>query len=1858
MFKRTFAIFLLVVAVLPVEAQLLINEFQASNITAILEPDGDIIQWVEIYNAGTSQVDLYGHYLTDNLDDPFQCHIGDHLLVGAGQHVIIWLERERNEYKCEFKLDMDGEEIALFSPAKEMLDHVVFGPQYIDVSYGRVSDGAPEWAYFPESTPGARNNTSAFTEPLFTGQVEFSLRGGLYPSALQVALSTTAQEGVIKYTLNGSWPTSSSSTYSGPIQVNSTTVVRARVFEDGKMPGPVATQSYILNENTALPVVSLSTDPDHFFSGYQGIYVVGYRGMTGLCMEEKVNWNRDWERPVNIEYYPPDGSQPINQLVGTKITGGCSRANPLKSLAIYARKMYGDNSLSYKFFQTKEVHEFKNIVLRNSGNDVLNTMFRDGFMQSLVMGKMDIDYQGYQPAIVYINGEYWGILNVREKINEHYGASNYSLDSDEIDMLEKEDYFKYGVVINGSGEHYEDLVNFMDWYDLSIQENFDYVATQMDVEEFLNYYLADIYFQNEDWPQNNIKYWRPQVEGGKWRWILFDTDFGWGLYPKSGNSLWWATRGASADKVINSLLENEGFKNEFIQRLASHMNTTFHPETVTPIFDSIKGIIEAEMPRHRAKWTDPTEQNFNWDVNHVMPNFTRTRPDSIRLFTMWKFGISGLYQLSASVSDPNQGWIQAAGVDLPDNFTGLYFKNIPLRLVAVPESGYSFSHWEGANSSTSTSIFLDEASDQVIRAVFRPDTPAEKVYINEVCASNSANHADEFGQYNDWIEVYNDNDHDVDLSGWFITDTDGYEKMYQFPRGRSGETTVKAKQYGIIWCDGQSSQGAMHTDFKLDSDGETLFLIQKIEGTPNIVDSVSFGAQYSDITFARNPVQDRWDYLEPTPGEANRLSMPRGVLINEFASRNEGAYLDEYGEADDWIEIYNPSPEAVDLGGLFLTDSLSDPLKHQIPAGSPLTLIPPGGYIVLWADNQPEQGILHLDFRLDGRSEQIGIYQVGAGIIDSLSYLKDYAETVQGRMPDGGEGFQIVTATPGSSNLVRVIKNVYINEFMASNGSTCADEFGGYDDWIELYNGNDFAVDIGGTFITDSLADPIKHRIPSYAPDSTTIPANGYLLLWADNQEEQGVLHLGFRLNGEGEAIGLSQPDGAQFIDTLSYHDAKSDLPVGRLEDGSVNIQFLTPTPGSGNLVRVIENVYINEFMADNGNTNADEFGGYDDWIELYNANDFPVDIGGIFFTDSLRNTTRYRIPSYAPDSTTIPPDGYLVLWADDQEEQGILHLGFKLSAKGEQIGLVQPDGKTIFDSLSYGETYINQSLGLLEGTGKKMVTVVASPGSANYINPVGTLYISEIVASGNEMFPDPQGEYDDWIEIYNDNEYAVDLGGLFISDSLAKPAMHQIPGGNPGLTTVAAKGFIVLWADGQPEQGALHLGFKLNGEGEQVALSGMDGKTVIDTVTFPDLYKHFSYSRMLSKGEWKFLRPTPAALNLNPPVTGIRINEYMTSSTTYTDEFGEFDDWIELFNDSDEPVDIGGIYLTDSIGNPTKYRIPSHSPHITTIEPGGYCLVYADDQSDQGINHTSFKLSREGEQIALFHYDGETIIDSLTYGEQFRNASCSLIDGSGDWYSIPATPGTANVLPDLTGLVINELMGDNRTAYADNFGEYNDWIELFNGGAEELDIGGLFLTDSLADRTMFRISSEHPDSTTIQAGGHLVLWADNSEEQGILHVSLKIAKTGEEIGLFSHTGDLVDSVTYPFISPNLSWGRRSDGNPDWVKFSVPTPLMSNQITLLNGPENMEETVRMYPNPVTDHAIFVIPVEGQARIRIEVMNSLGAVISLLEENTMDPGNQAIFWDASDASGGRLESGFYIYRISVGSSLFSGKFLVR
>jgi hypothetical protein len=342
----------------------------------------------------------------------------------------------------------------------------------------------------------------------------FSKHGGFYTGSQSVELTSISQGAEIRFTTDGKEPDSLSALYTGPITITNSTALRARIFETGKEPGEIITQTFFIDEEINLPVISIATDPDNFFDNQKGIYITGTNGTRGACDPTIRNLNQDWERPVNIELYEKDGTQGINQQAGIKIYGGCSRTRfPEKSLALYARNEYGKGSFDYQLFPDKNIYKFESFVLRSSADDQVSTFMRDALAQYVSIGDMDLDIQAYRPAVVFLNGEYWGIHDIREKISENYFRSNYNIDENTINILEGNGYASYG-----SSSGYTDLMNFIADNNLANRVNYNFVQSQMDIDEFINYEILHIYLAERDWPGNNIKFWNSGVRGHeKWR---------------------------------------------------------------------------------------------------------------------------------------------------------------------------------------------------------------------------------------------------------------------------------------------------------------------------------------------------------------------------------------------------------------------------------------------------------------------------------------------------------------------------------------------------------------------------------------------------------------------------------------------------------------------------------------------------------------------------------------------------------------------------------------------------------------------------------------------------------------------------------------------------------------------------------------------------------------------------------------------------------------------------------------------------------------------------------------------------------------------------------------------------------------------------------------------------------------------------------------------------------------------------------------------------------------------------------------------------------------------------------------------
>ncbi len=694
-----------------------------------------------------------------------------------------------------FKISSSGETITLTHPDGDEVDRIETGNLPLDVSIGRYPEGTGDFSYHLEATPGTANQESEYLA--LGGTVEFSQPGGFYDDELSISLSTQAENGTIHYTTDGSDPDENSDTYQDPISVDETTVIRARILGEGILPTNANTHTYFIDEAFTLPVISISANPEDFFDHNTGIYVRGPNAQSDFPHFGSNFWN-DWERPVHIEFFEPNGELGFSADAGTKIFGGWSRGQAQKSLSFFARKQYGVSEFNYKIFPKKDIDKFESFVLRNSGNDWQNSHFRDG-MQTSLLEHLDVDRQAFRPATVFINGEYWGIQNLREKVNEHFLDANHKgVDSDEVDLLERN-----ATVIEGDGEHYRQSLAILQQQNIRLNEVYENFKDHVNVDNFIDYQAAQIYYNNTDWPGNNIKYWRHREDGGRWRWIIYDTDFGFGIWNSgdfADNTLSFALNPNGPNWpnppwstfMLRTLVLNERFEQRFVNRFATHLSSVFVASRVINRISEIERTIETEMPRQRSRWGG-NMGSWRSSVSN-MKNFANRRVSYVLGHLRSRFGLGTQRRLIIRRDDDN-GMVLVEGVELRDYpFSGTFFQGTPIEISVMPNPGYRLSSWSGVNTSSDETINLNLTSttSSNLTVSFEIDCEASNpVVINEV-NYNGLGLADP----GDWVELHNQGEEDIDISGWTLRD-EADDHVFTIP----DDTILAADGYLVLCSD-------------------------------------------------------------------------------------------------------------------------------------------------------------------------------------------------------------------------------------------------------------------------------------------------------------------------------------------------------------------------------------------------------------------------------------------------------------------------------------------------------------------------------------------------------------------------------------------------------------------------------------------------------------------------------------------------------------------------------------------------------------------------------------------------------------------------------------------------------------------------------------------------------------------------------------------------------------------------------------------------------------------------------------------------------------------------------------------------
>ncbi|MEM6321451.1 MAG: CotH kinase family protein [Bacteroidota bacterium] len=710
---------------------IIINEFVASNDQSFADEAGEFDDWVEIYNAGNTAFDLGGLYVTDDLTEPTQWQIPSDnpasTTIPPKGYLILWFDgdEEQGPLHVAPKLKGGGEQMGLFAAdGITPLDTLTYGEQQTDVSQGRFPDGSSSFVFYESPSPNTSNTTPL--EEVVENPV-FNKSGGLYNSTLTVTLQTQPSDATIFYTTDGSDPSQNSIPYNGPISVASSQVIRAKAFKAGATPSEISTETFLINTSHTFPIVALSGNPATFFDEAEGLFP---------------NYEEDIEVPLNIEFYETDGTTGFNQTMEVEIHGSTSAVLPQKSLALKAKRSLGSATIDYPVFPDEDLDQYRSLILRNSGQDWEYSFFRDALQSTLATNQtglavdiesMDLDDQAYRPVIAYLNGVYWGMYNLRERSDKRYIKNRYGLDDDEIDLIENLDDAKEGDFVAWNA--LDSLLQAGDFSDATGLATLDQLV---DLDQYQDYILHNIFMDNTDWPGNNFLRWRPRQADGKWRFMTKDLDFGFGFvelnsgnfntgnpYVNSLNRLLnpsafypnpeWATL------LFNKLIENPTWRVDFINRLADQLNVLFTKERMLQQIDELQSTYQPEVNQHNQKW----ENLWTWNEDvDVLRTFAEGRTAAVRNHFIGSFSeIDENVSVTLDALPRNGGVIKINTVTTKEAalpWTGTYFDGVEIPLQAIPNPGFRFAGWSAnVTGDAKTSVILDGNSS--ITAIFVPE---------------------------------------------------------------------------------------------------------------------------------------------------------------------------------------------------------------------------------------------------------------------------------------------------------------------------------------------------------------------------------------------------------------------------------------------------------------------------------------------------------------------------------------------------------------------------------------------------------------------------------------------------------------------------------------------------------------------------------------------------------------------------------------------------------------------------------------------------------------------------------------------------------------------------------------------------------------------------------------------------------------------------------------------------------------------------------------------------------------------------------------------------------------------------------
>lgn len=742
---------------------LIINEIMQSNVETYMYDDLNEIpdSWVELYNNSNEAVNLKDYQISiDKEDKAWQL---PDMTVGKNQYVIIYCDKEglvNNRLHTDFRLESGKDGNIYLFKGDQVIDQIekLAKMPAPDVSYGRKNDGADEWGYQLTPTPGKANTGNICDAKHILGAPVFSVPGhfttGNGTISLELSLPDKTPDGaVIFYTTNGSEPTNTESTsnkkYTQAIEIKKSTVIRAKIFCNGYLSPKSTAQSYIFHPRNSLPVVSFVTDDDYLWDKNIGLFE------NNNNKDDKKT--HDWRRPMNIEYFPAEGeASAFNQIGEFRIQGGQSRENALQSMALYANKRFGTNRFNYEFFPAQKpgIKEFKSISLRDGGNDFTDLFFRDAIIQNTMGQHVDLDWQACKTTVIYINGEYRGILNFRERSNEDNIYSNYQTtkgkgleDLDMIEISHEKDANQKDLFIEELKEGTIDNYNaFKTFYSQEGHTKAEY-EEWLDVSEYLNVMVMNLFYGNIDFPGNNTVFWRPNKDNTdlpkRWRVIIKDTDFGLGLYNRQNSyntidliynpnnhqgDAWACTEPAT--RLFKNMMKNEDLRQLFIDKSCVYMGDFMNAKGTGEVIDSIKNEVIDEFVEHRKLRGQRSKQSKSYgggSRQELIQKFenakkwlsegsnnwgpwggggSKSRPDYFleHMSTQWKLGTATAVTVNKNTNEV-PSTVAINGIELTKGvFDGKLFPNRQYTITATAPEGQVVKGWKVTKNNQTTTV--------------------------------------------------------------------------------------------------------------------------------------------------------------------------------------------------------------------------------------------------------------------------------------------------------------------------------------------------------------------------------------------------------------------------------------------------------------------------------------------------------------------------------------------------------------------------------------------------------------------------------------------------------------------------------------------------------------------------------------------------------------------------------------------------------------------------------------------------------------------------------------------------------------------------------------------------------------------------------------------------------------------------------------------------------------------------------------------------------------------------------------------------------------------------------------------------